>query len=367
MHICLSSGSRHRYRQDILRAIAMPEKSHLQFRYGRDLVSPEIVDAFEKNKLGEPECLIAFVDQSEPQLPPVIVPCRTGKIIDVQQHGSTYTLTIEVGRFAHAADLPTFNNGIRNMLDKRLPYWGETKGERPKGFYWLSLSGTGQPLVENSALTTWEAIVSQLAERREFAEESLFFNIYSIERVGRKDVAGFTAGKLKLLPGREYELKLYHFHPSKTAAGKLRFTLSPNTSPESGSEAILDSRYDLKRLRVKTSLVPRAEGGMISIYHSVDTSPGGSGDASTKAGTEKRAHSMDEWQFDIPLSISGAFARTILLAVLVGTVISAPQIVAFLRLATALSGPEAIGYSLLFFIAATAAAVIAAFGFRKPI
>ena len=62
MHICLSSGARPRYREDIVRALAMPEGTHLAFRYDQKWVDPNVIrdlrewldDPFAYSKVAAP-------------------------------------------------------------------------------------------------------------------------------------------------------------------------------------------------------------------------------------------------------------------------------------------------------------------------
>jgi len=46
MFVCLSSGSSARYREDILRALAMPVGSRLQFRYDQKWVAATAAGVF---------------------------------------------------------------------------------------------------------------------------------------------------------------------------------------------------------------------------------------------------------------------------------------------------------------------------------
>lgn len=109
MFICLSSGASPRYRQDILRAIAMPKGSQLQFRYDSSLLASGIRNSIgEISKMGG-TCLIAYIDQSDQSKEPELIPCRFAQLSDVKAHGTTVSLTFIVEDFACAANIPEFN------------------------------------------------------------------------------------------------------------------------------------------------------------------------------------------------------------------------------------------------------------------
>ena len=64
MYICLSSGIRPRYRDDVLRTLAMPAGTRLQLRYDQNWVAPEVLQAVSHGTILDVPVLIAYVDQS---------------------------------------------------------------------------------------------------------------------------------------------------------------------------------------------------------------------------------------------------------------------------------------------------------------
>lgn len=87
MYVCLSSGARPRYRRDIIRALAMPAGTWIQFRYAREWVSPAILadlaDSKKRKALPGKGVLISYVDQTDPQRDPELLPCRMASLVDV--------------------------------------------------------------------------------------------------------------------------------------------------------------------------------------------------------------------------------------------------------------------------------------------
>lgn len=364
MHICLSSGARHRYRIDILRALALPKGARLQFRYGKEYLAPDVLEAIKNGGALNNECLIAYIDQSDRHTQPDIIPCRKGKIVGIQAHGSTYTLQIEVGQFAHAPDIGTFNRVLQYALDKSLPHWQDSNASSPKGYYWLSSGTKDLGIVQNSDLDTWEAVVGQLARRTDFSNESLFFTVRGIRGVNKNKPVALESGLLKFKSNTAYEVDIYHFHPSVSPSGTIRSEISGGAILEFGAKAIVDSRYDLKRVRLRTKATPWTELGLISVYRTISATSPAAGDSAPKQNTEQL--NPDEWQFDLPFETRGATIKTALLSLLIGALISAPQILAYWRTATSVSVQDGVTYSLLMLAGASIAALVAAFSLRRP-
>lgn len=100
MFICLSSGARPRYRQDIIRAIAMPRGSRLQFRYRLELVAERVKQRIKDRTYKNTKALIAYLDQQDRTKVPELIPCRFGRIVHAQIHGSTTSLVFVLSRNA---------------------------------------------------------------------------------------------------------------------------------------------------------------------------------------------------------------------------------------------------------------------------
>ena len=137
-----------------------------------------------------------------------------------------------------------------------------------------------------------------------------------LHEVGKEDSVKVQGRMYGLEPNTEYEIRIYHFHPKKTPSN---VTLSINAPPNlativSGSSLIVDSRYDLKRTRLKTARLTTAERGSIVVIRH---------DAS---GAQPR--SLD---FDLAIEVGGTFWGTVLKGVLAGVLLASPQIIAALQ------------------------------------
>jgi len=280
MFLCLSSGASSRYREDVLRALAQPWGSVLQFRYLQRYLAPgvlEKVQAAADKK--EPQALIAYIDLSDTTKVPEIIPCRFALISEITVVGTAVTLQLELQEFAVAADPSKLNDELRKKSQGTLPAW-QTDGDkkRAKGDYCLELSAEPTTTVRSDKLDDWEKIVTQLAARDDFKDESSFYTVVGINEIPSRSVVPANRGRYDFQPGREYELSLYHFYPKDvplragviltTTSEWLRFTTNP--------ELQLDSRYDLKRVRLKAGKPAKEENAWISVSMSVRVRPNAS-------------------------------------------------------------------------------------------
>lgn len=350
MFICLSSGASRRYRQDILRAIAMPKGSQLQFRYDSKWIAPKIRDLLSEKNTSGITSLIAYIDQHDSTKTPEIIPCRFATLAETVIHGKTCSLVLALEEFGYAQNLDAFNNEIRAASGDMLPTWHPDG--TIKGHYWFEIGQELVTVVKSLKLTEWESIVTQIAERADFADESCFYAIEGLYPVGIETAISLKDGRYELNSGREYEVRIYHFSPEKVPEGTrlslatssqwLTFTTSP--------ELILDSRYDLKRVRLKTGRPLETENAVLTIRRADNISES----------------ELGNWEFDMLLRIKGSFRRTLVYGIILGALISGPSII------TALSNPglgagSKIGISIASAIMGLAAGILVAFGLKKAV
>lgn len=256
MLICLSSGERPRYRQDVLRAIALPLRAQLQFRYDKRCASPGVLQMINQGRIVGEEVLIAYADQSRPESEGTVelVPVRLATVTSATAPGSTLSLIFSLGRVVHAADLTTFNNEITGLSGGALPKW--TNGKLT-GLYCNELNSRPASIVEIEDLGGWELVVTQLSQHEDFESEETFFTVVGL--LTQAKLSEITA-KLRhiewpdALPADEdHELVIYHYHSSKSPS---EYVMSASAGAhlkfESSPELRLDSRYDLKKLRIRT-------------------------------------------------------------------------------------------------------------------
>lgn len=229
MFICLSSGASPRYRQDILRAIAMPKGARLQFRYDSKWIEQPVKDLLDTNQVRNSPALIAYIDQHDKNRHPGLIPCRFAKLVDALSHGSTVSLTLALEDFAYAEDLAAFNRAMRSASNT-LPTWGPNG--TITGSYWFDIAQQPQGLGHSTTLATWESTVAQIADRPDFDAESCFYVVDGLYPVGCDSSLSHESGVFELAGGVEYEIRIYHFHPKKTPE-QIRLRLAVSTEASS--------------------------------------------------------------------------------------------------------------------------------------
>jgi hypothetical protein len=225
------------------------------------------------------------------------------------------SLVLTLDEFAYSEDLTAFNNEMRSASDGVLPVWQD---ESPKGKYWFEISEEPKTVVRSLNLAEWEKIVTQIAARPDFLNENTYYTMEGIHRVGRESLVSLHNGAYTLAPGQEYEVCLYQFHPTKAPTGSmlrvetvgksLRFTTSQNL--------ILDSRYDLKRVRIRTNSPPSREATILTILRN------------------ERDQVGPTLDFDLRIEINGVFWKTLGYGCVLGLLLATPPVI------SALSNPS---------------------------
>jgi hypothetical protein len=352
MYVCLSSGALPRYREDILRALAMPAGSHLQFRYHVDIVASAIREPLKQGAQIRGNCLIAALTFSDLERCSKIIPCRAAEIVAAQAHGSTYSLTMELGDFSYADGLDSFNKTIR----RHLPTLGDWDGEQlPHGDLWSYTDQLIEGRRESLELELWENIVSQLVLTKSFATESLFYCVKSIHRLDNRAVVRPEHGRFTIPSGKVHEIEIYHSSPLKAPSGLFHIQSTPELQLISSSDLVLDSNYDLKRIRFSAGRYQRERIGILALYH----------DFGADGATEKRRR---DWHFDLTFRIRGSFWYTLGLASLVGLLLTLPQMLAAVQFSKPpLSLTQVAAYFILSLLLNSLAAAFVAFRLRRDI
>ena len=350
MHVCLSSGHRPRYLRDIARALALPPATWLAFRYERRWISDELREQIGNDQTrralyGE-TVLIAYIDQHEEGQDLEIVPCRFATLVNVASAGQTASLQLQVDDFAYAADLAGFNDQLRTTATDLLPHW---VGEDIEGAYWFKVDSV-EGVQRSASDSVWEEIVAQLAPRPDFATERFFYSVRGITEISCEEPVLAAENEFNLRPGRDYELRLYHYYPNEgnveaevkasTAGAPIEFTVTP--------ELLLDSRYDLKRLPFRTGSPTRRSRGVLTLRR------------------RKRGEDRWEWDLDLGVKVGAAVLRPLIIALVIAVALGCtPIIAAYSDSNLSSSAQRAIAVSAV--VSSLVAGMAAAFGLQRSL
>lgn len=121
LFFCLSSGDNHRYLEDVIRALAMPAGTELQFRYAEWWLDASTIEKVDANTICGEQAIIAYIDQSHSGITPKIVPCRLAVISHVESVGTTKCVTLKLTKFAFPKEIELFQKNIRSISDVEFP------------------------------------------------------------------------------------------------------------------------------------------------------------------------------------------------------------------------------------------------------
>src|SRR5713226_2964535 len=159
MLLCLSSGYRQRYLEDILRAVAMPAGLDLRFRYTVDHISRDLHDPLKNNGHQGEVVLIGYLDRSDSDHAQEIVPCRFATLQESKILGDICVLTLRLTDYAFAESESDAMAELQ-LRAKDLPHWD---GLKPAGKLCQYLgNGTLRNIKKTSDIGDWQKLVDQL-------------------------------------------------------------------------------------------------------------------------------------------------------------------------------------------------------------
>jgi hypothetical protein len=254
--LCLSSGLTVRYRQDILRALALPFQAHVQFRYSRDIVDASLTDGLQRDAMAGSVALLAHVDCVESSKRDdgscFITPCRRAVLTSSRRIGDYYVLVFRLWGYATSSDLEGFQRTIPNER----PRWN---GGSLSGL-WCLPTIHGQGWQQTFGLEGFQHVARDMHRRRDFADQQFFFAVEGISQRGDPHVVSpKSQGETMLPAGKHFDLRVFHFAPtaehtkSSDATGAIRVDLTSPLEAVTSATLMIDSPYDLKSFAFRTS------------------------------------------------------------------------------------------------------------------
>jgi hypothetical protein len=344
MIVLVTAGGTTRYYCDILRVIAQPLGSYLQFRYEAALITDDLWGRFSTEELGGSTCLISYLDAGTERKEDNLVPLRFATVVRASRHGSTGSILLELGRFPEPANLSALREELLDPANGN----GATESS-PTKFVWQPL----KPLTtvkQSPQLEAWEAVVTQIASREMFSNEERFFMVHGVATgktlatlegsIETRQPIAPVKGQHFLRPAREYALELYQYYPSRKAVS---YRVEVASSHEAltvaaGAPVVVDSPYDQPTVRLRTGEPDRRQEAVLTIRT-----------ASSRTQTD--------FGFELPFVVQARWIRTTGYVMLVGGLLAGPQISAM----SVVTLPRLI----IVVVSSMAAAAVVAFGLRK--
>jgi len=333
MYILTSSHYRVRYKEDILRCLALPVGATVQFRYDKADVAPNI---WENAMDTRGPAIVCYADSSAEGMYPLVT-VRRVEIERVQTHGSTVSILLRAGDFVYA-ETDSFTDEIAKLSGGHNP--GKADGDR-RGYFFFAISQTPNSATFADTVAQWERVVTAISSRDAFSGYTYFWTVLAMYRRDDSQISTdvFTPWPRSVDGGRKYELLLYHFRPPYEPEGEKRDSLCVDQGtalvPNSPRTIVIDSRYDLKRW-----------------------------DLETVAGTHRdrltwiRIGPCGGWYIDLPLTVAGSWLGTLATIVIIGSLVATPAVLALGQGAGKLSVGWTVALQFLFGLAAATAAVL---------
>lgn len=351
--ICFSSGAQRQYRDDIIRAMAMPAGCELTFRYRLKYLSRAVLDYLNAGTIsGTDDVLIAYLDQSDKSRPVDFIPVRFATLIEAPVIGDFVVLRMRVNEFAVSENLEAFNADIHSR-SAEVPKWNrEADDSYARGAFWVAVNDYPKSVGKSDAISDWQKMVGHLLKRADFATSGPFYQIVQLRELKTETVVGMKEGEYSLQPDAEYEMLIDHFLPTSTVANsQLEASVAGAALTFiTGAKIQIDSPYNRHWLRFKTGEPIKNERVVITI-------------------NKKETGQDPTVQFDLPINISGRLTKAILVGLAVGLLLAIPQIIpAWVNPSFASRGLTwLIGLTVFISIFNFAVGVAASLNFRKPI
>lgn len=257
--ICLSSNSRSGYSQDAVDLFAKPNGAKHQFRYASKWVSQTVLDRISQRAYEhEPQAMLCYVDQKTKNVPPVVMPVRYASIAEVRKHGSTLSIIFKLRDFCRFDSLRCLNEAF-SAAASEIPRYvdGELAGK-----YWFQ--GEESKLLSigrSNSLADWEKLIGAYYETPNSIGDMPFYRFEGIfdSKTDKELGTSHEGGDLvyELGGGKEYEARVYHFHPKNDFPEYALEVTSDdgNLVPLNGNSRALNTRYDRKDYKFATKRI----------------------------------------------------------------------------------------------------------------
>lgn len=353
MLVLLSSARRKRYRDDILRCLAAPAGTVVQFRYSQGIVEPRIWN--EPGSVENKTAVVCSVDLMVVGVPCALIPVRSVTIERIYRHGSTMSVVLRMGELVLSDDPSKFTSEVNQKSGGNVPINRESHADAQgtDGFFFFDGGEIGL-LKRETSLETWEHVVTQLSSHKGYDEEQFFWTVLGLTKEGgvvRRD--RFVAWDDTISGNHDYSLLVYVFHPKldrwDPKLSRLRLTAQPEISSSYPLDVTIDSPYDVKEWRFR--MTPRDAVGDVRGW--------------LRIGPVTQPSGEPEWEIDLPLRIVFAWPRFILSVVLIGLLLATPVVIGYWLQSIPLSSKLIV--SALAVVLGLAAAFVAGLGIKKSV
>lgn len=243
--LLLSSDSRRRYAEDVLRALALPRGAIIQFRYETDYVAGALQQAIANGSAVGRRCLVTFLaDRESPETEPFVVPVRFATVVATACVADMAVFRLRVDDYANLEEFPLSEADIRAKGGWFVDRLAEANGGRwyPATTRFPDLHLHERPGDDPDA---WLGVARRLARHPTY--RSSYFVRTEEPLLGRDRTGTLDAeGRLHLSDGDSVKIRVSFYSDGYTPAAKRLVCATDGTFLKIASDDSYDvaSRYD---------------------------------------------------------------------------------------------------------------------------
>jgi hypothetical protein len=258
MLVLLSSGATRRYRDDIMRVLALPPGAELQFRYDRRYIDTALLARMDARTLRNEPGIVLYLWSDKEKLHTECVPCRLVTVVKAEFTGSSGIVRLRTGAFVKNLDDAKLRSVLNPSEKELLPKWEAKSGTAPalKGRFFFPIQASLSEFA-SSNVSDFEATAAALVRFKDFgdANSTVFYTVLRLADVDRESSAIRPAsGSYVISSGKRYEAEVYSYVPpgaeSKSAKLHVESDVELVEFPL-GKSRDIDSRYDLKQFPLR--------------------------------------------------------------------------------------------------------------------
>lgn len=262
MLLLVSSSATRRYADDIVRALAYPDGSEFQFRYGEQYLDPSSLTWARKGDISGESALICYLSRGTSN-PVILVPCRFVTIVSCVQMGTSFVMRLRAGSYVNNFDDSQLDALLTEQELAKIKTL-KSQEDRKNRYYVIKIDA---PLSEHPdipapdalAMKSFENTTQILRQNEYFGGDSpmAFFAVRELTterrfRCGSRNavISKSVNGVHKLNSGSRHILNVYTYSPEgeKNPSESIELIIRSNTSEVrfiTSAKSRMDSRYDL--------------------------------------------------------------------------------------------------------------------------
>lgn len=238
MLVMISSSSTNLYKADVIRVLAYPQNTTIQFRYESKWIEKQ-----SDINLNE-DVLICYLDAMDYSF----IPIRLSKIQSFEKIGKLFFIKLRLLNYPDIKNI----GGEDNLLGRKKELLNSKQNQNGKFVITIdSPSVITNPTAQDQA---WFDIVDRVSNCNDMKNVDFFYRIFPLKDKSNREVEFDSNEELYLLSSdNHYCFKILSYHPNKRETGTIRID-ETFMSDVSSSEIQIDSRYDLSDLSIKTEM-----------------------------------------------------------------------------------------------------------------